>query len=402
MGDRHRGLRAPGPGDGRGRLDGRRSRRSPTTPTEVTMVHRPFPRRRGPGRGAARRAGAAAGRVDLVGRAGLRVPARRNRRLSRTWARPGPLSRIEWERVRTVPYLTDVCWRASRDWPRSGRSRACRHERIDGSGYPRGLSGSAIPQPARILAAAEVYQALREESSRIERPDRGPRPGAVLLEEASSGPPRRRSGERRPRRRPDIRHRHRRAVVGGLSAREVEVLALPVRGLSNKQIAPAASISARTVGATSTHLHEDRGQRPRGGRDVRDAPRPRRCNADQRAVAVATPSAVDFHTERRQRPLTSTQRTGRGWTRYTSDMRRRIVSSTALLARAPAERAPSLRVLASSTLTSDSHTDMGSRSSISPWISTFVFASVQRVAVQPGTPGRDPAFDPIPQLPRRS
>lgn len=39
----------------------------------------------------------------------------------------------------------------------------CHHENFDGSGYPRGLSGSAIPLPARIVAVADVYDALRSD-----------------------------------------------------------------------------------------------------------------------------------------------------------------------------------------------------------------------------------------------
>ena len=35
------------------------------------------------------------------------------------------------------------------------------HERFDGSGYPTGLSGEAIPTVARIVAVADVYDALR-------------------------------------------------------------------------------------------------------------------------------------------------------------------------------------------------------------------------------------------------
>jgi HD-GYP domain-containing protein (c-di-GMP phosphodiesterase class II) len=35
-------------------------------------------------------------------------------------------------------------------------------ERLDGSGYLRGLSGAGISAPARILAAADAYQAMRE------------------------------------------------------------------------------------------------------------------------------------------------------------------------------------------------------------------------------------------------
>ncbi|MBQ1733834.1 MAG: HD domain-containing protein, partial [Lachnospiraceae bacterium] len=34
------------------------------------------------------------------------------------------------------------------------------HERMDGSGYPEGLSGDAIPIEARIMAVADVYDAL--------------------------------------------------------------------------------------------------------------------------------------------------------------------------------------------------------------------------------------------------
>ncbi len=36
----------------------------------------------------------------------------------------------------------------------------CHHEKWDGSGYPRGLAGEAIPLPARLMAVADVYDAL--------------------------------------------------------------------------------------------------------------------------------------------------------------------------------------------------------------------------------------------------
>jgi PAS domain S-box-containing protein/putative nucleotidyltransferase with HDIG domain len=36
----------------------------------------------------------------------------------------------------------------------------CHHERWDGSGYPRGLSGEQIPLPARIFAIVDVFDAL--------------------------------------------------------------------------------------------------------------------------------------------------------------------------------------------------------------------------------------------------
>ena len=34
------------------------------------------------------------------------------------------------------------------------------HEKWDGSGYPDGLAGEAIPLPARLMAVADVYDAL--------------------------------------------------------------------------------------------------------------------------------------------------------------------------------------------------------------------------------------------------
>ncbi len=37
----------------------------------------------------------------------------------------------------------------------------CHHERWDGTGYPRGLAGEAIPTAAQIMAIADVYDALR-------------------------------------------------------------------------------------------------------------------------------------------------------------------------------------------------------------------------------------------------
>ena len=36
----------------------------------------------------------------------------------------------------------------------------CHHEKWDGSGYPRGLRGTAIPLAARIVAIADVFDAL--------------------------------------------------------------------------------------------------------------------------------------------------------------------------------------------------------------------------------------------------
>jgi len=52
-----------------------------------------------------------------------------------------------------------------------GEIAVLHHERLDGSGYPRGLQGNAIGPAARILAAADSYRAMTEE-----RPHRSARP----------------------------------------------------------------------------------------------------------------------------------------------------------------------------------------------------------------------------------
>ena len=66
-----------------------------------------------------------------------------------------------------------------------GRDLAhCHHERWDGRGYPRGLAGDAIPLSARIIAVADVYDALR---SRRPYKEPWPHERAVATIAAESG-----------------------------------------------------------------------------------------------------------------------------------------------------------------------------------------------------------------------
>ena len=78
------------------------------------------------------------------------------------WDKPGPLGAGEWERVRLHPYLTERMLQQSAALAPLGAIAVQHHERLDGSGYPRGLPGAAISRPARILGAADAYQAMRE------------------------------------------------------------------------------------------------------------------------------------------------------------------------------------------------------------------------------------------------
>jgi putative two-component system response regulator len=59
------------------------------------------------------------------------------------------------------------------------------HERYDGSGYPDRLAGSAIPLAARLVALADVYDALR--SRRSWKPALSHQAAVGLITEASGG-----------------------------------------------------------------------------------------------------------------------------------------------------------------------------------------------------------------------
>src|SRR5205823_3373209 len=78
------------------------------------------------------------------------------------WDRPGSLSAGEWERIRMYPYLTERMLHQSAALAPLGEIAVQHRERLDGSGYPRGLSGGAISRPARVLGAADAYASMRE------------------------------------------------------------------------------------------------------------------------------------------------------------------------------------------------------------------------------------------------
>jgi len=85
--------------------------------------------------------------------------------------KPGPLTPPEWELVKGHPESGERMARAA-GCPR-GPALVIRHhhERYDGGGYPDGIAGEEIPLAARIVAAADAYEAMVGG-----RPYRGPRP----------------------------------------------------------------------------------------------------------------------------------------------------------------------------------------------------------------------------------
>ena len=169
------------------------------------------------------------------------------------WDKRGPLGAGEWERVRLHPYLTERMLQQSAPLAPLGVIAVQHRERIDGSGYPRGLTGASISRPARILGAADAYQAMRE--PRPHRPKRAADEAAAEL----------RADVRAGRLDADAAeavlaaagHRvsGRREGPAGLTAREVEVLKLLARGLSNKEIAKQLVISPKTAGNHVEHIY---------------------------------------------------------------------------------------------------------------------------------------------------
>ena len=106
------------------------------------------------------------------------------------WDKPGPLGAGEWERVRMHPYFTERMLCQSEALAPLGRVAVQHRERLDGSGYPRGLVGHAISRAARIIAAADAYQAMREPRPIAPRsaPTRRPPSCAPMCARAASTP----------------------------------------------------------------------------------------------------------------------------------------------------------------------------------------------------------------------
>ncbi|UPT75443.1 MAG: HD-GYP domain-containing protein [Elusimicrobiota bacterium] len=72
----------------------------------------------------------------------------------------GVLDDAEWETMRQHPENGAALARGSDALEHAAPVIAAHHERYDGKGYPAGLSGEAIPLGARIVAVADVYDAL--------------------------------------------------------------------------------------------------------------------------------------------------------------------------------------------------------------------------------------------------
>ncbi len=185
-----------------------------------------------------------AGHVHDLGRMG--VP-------NSVWEKPGSLTGSDQERIRLSPYLTGRILSRVHGLEGVCSIAELHRERLDGSGYPRGLGAASLPMTKRLLAAADTYHGSLEQ--RPHRPAMTPADAAARLrEEARAGSldaaavdavlqvAGHRSG---PRSR----------GPSGLTSREVEVLVLVSRGSSTHEVAHRLSISNKTVRNHLEHIY---------------------------------------------------------------------------------------------------------------------------------------------------
>jgi HD-GYP domain-containing protein (c-di-GMP phosphodiesterase class II) len=163
--------------------------------------------------------------------------------------KPGPLTGPEAERMRLHSYWTARVLARPPALARIGAVASLANERLDGSGYHRGLSGAAIPAAGRILAAADACRAMSEPrpyrpalslkqiAHELRREVRSGRLAADAVDAVLTA-----TGQYRAKRR---------AGPSGLTPREIEVLTLIARGASTRQVAHALGITAKTAG---THI----------------------------------------------------------------------------------------------------------------------------------------------------
>ncbi|HNP69837.1 MAG TPA: HD domain-containing phosphohydrolase [Kouleothrix sp.] len=202
--------------------------------------------------------------VATIYRAGLLHDIGRVGVSAGVWGKPGPLSDREREKVRLHTYYTERVLARPAGLARLGALAALHHERLDGSGYHRGLPATLLSPSARLLAAADVYHALCE--PRPHRPAFAPEAAAAELRRevragrldgdavqcvlAAAGHA---TGSARPER------------PAGLSEREIEVLRLLARGHTMQQIAERLVISKKTVDSHIQHIYTKIGVSTRAG-----------------------------------------------------------------------------------------------------------------------------------------
>ena len=95
--------------------------------------------------------------------------------------KPGPLDDDDWRKMRLHPEIGESIITRVPQLAAVTPIIRSHHERMDGSGYPDGLRGAAIPLEARIVAVADSYSAMTED--RVYRPALGHPQAMAALDE---------------------------------------------------------------------------------------------------------------------------------------------------------------------------------------------------------------------------
>jgi HD-GYP domain-containing protein (c-di-GMP phosphodiesterase class II)/DNA-binding CsgD family transcriptional regulator len=180
------------------------------------------------------------------------------------WDKPGRLNEAEWERVRLYPYHTERTVSRLQAWRPLATLAASVQERLDGSGYHRGVPAALLSTEARVLAAADAYQAMSEE--RPHRPALLPEVAArELRNEVEAGRLDREAVNAVLECAGLRRLTARGGWPAGLTDREVDVLRQVAQAKPNKAIAQALVISEETVRNHVRHIYEKIGVSSRAG-----------------------------------------------------------------------------------------------------------------------------------------
>ncbi|WP_280242617.1 HD domain-containing phosphohydrolase [Nocardia abscessus] len=180
---------------------------------------------------------------------------------SGVWDRGGPLGRADWKRVRLHSYWTERILRRCPGLADLAELAAGHHERLDGSGYPRGKQDTS--PASRLLAAADVFAACTE--ARPYRPAARPAEAAAHLGAAVTAGHLDGDACAAVIAAAEDRPGH---AAHGLSDTEVDVLRLTARGRNGREIAAELLLPERTVTHHLTELRGKTGQHTRAGAAV--------------------------------------------------------------------------------------------------------------------------------------
>ena len=195
--------------------------------------------------------GIAAADIEILRRAALLHDLGRVALPCALWEKSTPLSAAERERIHLHAYWGQRLLARAPSLASEAALAEATHERCDGAGYPRRLEGAALGVAARVLAAADVWCALR--SARPQRPAFDDSAAIAMLRgEVRSGQLDARVVDAIL----GVGPSSARARPAGLTEREIEVLQLVARGDTNKEVAQRLGISARTVGHHLAHAYE--------------------------------------------------------------------------------------------------------------------------------------------------